>query len=351
MGENEVRAALLAARLYADAMEQPFLRPEAPGLMSITDALDTLIASAEPDPPLTPDLTRWRIARALSLALDPAERVEERGSPVFAAPETYSGEDNGVLRELVSASQRDERRTDRARFDSWRDICDRVSALEASGKGQTAPLRARPFAVDALARRSQPLDWETTVQVEPTGETKVASFIEVEGADFARLAQLCDPSQWWKNSLFWYESTRLDENGRPLPDVTYRADELPESWKGRLLEVVSAVAIFRVILNVRFEVEADSCLVQYWIDSSPDRIVKDDGYAYVTRVGENRWRTQIVKRVDFANGPFGQPSAMDICLPSYIGSWLRVQQDLWAAEAGPVALGLRGGTVGARQAG
>lgn len=348
-GANEVRAALLTARLYADAMAQPFLRPEGPGLMTIGQALDTLIASAGPDPPLTPDLTRWRIARALSIALNPTERDEKQDSPVLAAPETYTGEDNSALRDLMSASQRDERRTIGARSDMWRLIRDQVKALEASGGHETTRLAARSLAVDASTRRSQPLDWQTTVQIEPTGETKVASYIEVEGANFVRLAQLCDPSQWWKNSLFWYESSRL-EDGRPLPHIDYDADVLPKSWDGYLLEVVSAIAIYHVVLKVSFKVRTDSCLVTYRLVSSSDQIVKDDGYAYVTKVGENRWRTQIVKRVDFANGPFGQPSAMDICLPSYIGSWLRVQQDLWAAEAGPIALGLRGGTIGVRRA-
>ena len=40
-----------------------------------------------------------------------------------------------------------------------------------------------------------------------------------------------------------------------------------------------------------------------------------------------------MKWVDFDNAPFGGPSVLDQFLPSYIGSWLRVQQDLWAAQA------------------
>ena len=155
------------------------------------------------------------------------------------------------------------------------------------------------------------------------------------GASFPRLAQLCDPVRWAEGSMFWFESSRLDRDGKRLPPPPPLADgEAPTGWSGQLLEVVaSTVAVFSAVLDIDFKVADDSCLVEYRLARPMSGLRTDEGYAYVTKVGEDRYRTQLVKWVDFQDAPFGGPSAMDQALPSYIGSWLRVQQDLWAAEA------------------
>jgi hypothetical protein len=63
----------------------------------------------------------------------------------------------------------------------------------------------------------------------------------------------------------------------------------------------------------------------------------DEGYIEIclAQATEERFFVQgeYVKMLDFADSPYGGPGATDLIAPSYVGSWVRVQLDLWASKA------------------
>ena len=88
------------------------------------------------------------------------------------------------------------------------------------------------------------------------GDPKVTSSVECpkEPSSHA-LARLCDPSRWAENSLFWFESSRLDECGKRM-EPPGRNDGERHDWDGQLLEVVaSTVAVFTAVLQINFQVD------------------------------------------------------------------------------------------------
>ena len=56
------------------------------------------------------------------------------------------------------------------------------------------------------------------------------------------------------------------------------------------------------------------------------------GYLVVMRVFF-RESKDLDKKIDFGQALFGGPSSADLLAPSFIGTWMRVQQDFWAAYA------------------
>jgi hypothetical protein len=71
-------------------------------------------------------------------------------------------------------------------------------------------------------------------------------------------------------------------------------------------------------------------------------LIRDEGYIEVKRalvrdpvdrsVRRHAVIGSYVKTLDFADGPYGGPGVTDLVAPSYVGSWVRVQLDLWASR-------------------
>jgi len=305
--------------------------------MDIRQALDVLIreGSSPAEERCCPWLTRLRIALGLREALGPARRTE---GAAISEP-SYNGTRNSVSYRLEKVAGADAAATLEASAREWKSLQHPIALLTKTAEQHLPAALVTAIDLDRACRPedrgTEAFDWRTDVLIMPDGGTKVSSFVEMPGGSFPRLAQLCDPQRWADGSMFWYESSRLDRDGRREPrPAPLPPGEAPQSWSGQLIEVVaSTVAVFTAVLDIDFQVEDDSCLVEYHLVDSPSGLTKDEGYAYVTKVGEDRYRTQLVKWVDFRNAPFGGPSVLDQFLPSYIGSWLRVQQDLWAGEA------------------
>src|SRR5262249_26040577 len=148
----------------------------------------------------------------------------------------------------------------------------------------------------------------------------------VATVDFAAekevIARELDPRKWAQDSIFWYRSTaiqydRVDKDG---------------GWSGVLREIVAGMAIFTVDLGIDYRPENDREILKPWFIRSPDPITKDDGTIRIEPIDGGGQTVRIEKIIDFADNPFGGPSALDLVAPSYMASWLRVQQDQWMAR-------------------
>jgi hypothetical protein len=184
-----------------------------------------------------------------------------------------------------------------------------------------------------------PIKWKTDVRVEPNGSTMVSSsieFKEVPNPAWHRLSHLGDPRNWSRASIFWDKSEAAPEAAKqaPLAEESEWSEGMPGSWKAPLTEVVSAVVRFTARLNVSFEVDESGTgwTAQYDLISSPDGLTRDEGFVTAVRASDGSVRCDVLKRIDFRNGPFGGLSTLDLFAPSYLGSWVRVQQDVWAGE-------------------
>jgi hypothetical protein len=302
-----VRGALFSARLYADALDEPAVTVAALGALPIDQALDVLTSDGTSQVCRTSPVTRFRVAKALYEGID-----RHKPSAFLRDRVTRLG--------LTSMSQRD-----------W-DLSVRPAPAR---KGDTAASARGDSVLPATA------PWSTKVTTAGP-QTVITSNVEVE-ADYLLLAHMADPRRWAENSLFWFRSDRLDARGEPedplepLP-ADYVPADVPESWLGRLVEQVAGVAIYEAELEIGYEVDDRKCVVTYHLVATSDNITVDEGHLRITRSKQRGWvKTEVRKAVDFTDSPYGGPSSSDLFAPSYMASWLRVQQDLWIAAAARAA--------------
>ena len=97
------------------------------------------------------------------------------------------------------------------------------------------------------------------------------------------------------------------------------------------------MGVLTVRLHVDYKVELSSnvCTVDYQFIKSPDSsLCLDNGRMIVKPTGDDGWlHTYVDKNIDFGHALFGGLSSADLLAPSFIGTWMRVQQDFWAAYA------------------
>jgi hypothetical protein len=295
-----VRAALLSARLYADTRDQSMLRYAGFGVLEPNRAFDILKSDSEAPNPYVPWLSLYRLGLAYE-------------------------------------------QTHRAASDEWLQAI-RTKAVDLGAQA------ARPFDPGAVylltaptgtANSRAPLtsarEWKTTVTPNSDGSTMVVTEMEVR-APFHRIALMCDPRQWQNVSLFWYESTAVEFKGTPPGDLPSIDDPVaqPQPWCGTLREKVAGMGVFTVLLDVDYKVELSSnvCTVDYKFSSSPDSSLCLDNGQMIVEPREDGWLyTYIDKKINFGPALFGGPSSADLLAPSFIGTWMRVQQDFWAAYA------------------
>jgi len=220
------------------------------------------------------------------------------------------------------------------------------------------------------------LTWKTSTQVDWRGRLSVSGQMtladeagQTSGVDerigviYDIFANLCDPLSWSASSGFWIRSGRCKEDGSPYEEededgTAYQqphaeAVDKPHA-NGKIFfinEVVRGVTRYDVVLGVTYERELASpnegqlatgtgnrcTLVRYFlVDGRKTDLVKDEGYIRITLERSedgNNITGEYVKILDFADNPYGGPGSTDLVAPSYIGSWVRVQLDLWASAA------------------
>jgi hypothetical protein len=294
--KSAVRAALLSARLYHDTLESnSLLRYAGFGVLDRGRALEILQGDAEQPDPYVPWLSLARLTRAYNCL--PADQKDASANDVAAM-------EQGLL-DLLSVSPPPDPRA--------------AALLAGVNCKDRAPLmNAR--------------NWKTTVT--RRGEvTEVVSEMEIL-ADFNRVALMCDPRQWENVSLFWYESTPVEGGPEgPTPSIDNPTAK-PEPWTGKLREKVAGMGIMTVELKVDYQVGETSCRVDYGFVRSPDsQLSVDDGWMTVTKMNDGWLKSKVLKKIDFLDAPFGGPSSADLLAPSFIATWMRVQQDFWAARA------------------
>ena len=296
--KSAVRAALLSARLYHDTREgNSLLRFAGFGVMEPKLALEIIERDAMQRDPYVPWLSLVRLD--LAYAKLPQGEIDDKANEIPT-----------IAQELRKVSG----------------LSDELAAKLLAAAGGPDDREPLPFAKK----------WNTTVTMDGS-KTVVVAEMEIL-ADFNRVALMCDPRQWQNVSLFWYESIPVGVTRPPLgplPSIDDPSAE-PQPWSGTLREKVAGMGIMTVDLGVEYTVEKDKCTVKYWFEDSPDSNLKlDNGETTVER-GEDGWlKTKVVKRIDFEDAPFGGPSSADLLAPSFISTWMRVQQDFWVAKATP----------------
>ena len=297
-----VRAALLSARLYHDTLgDKSMLRYAGFGVMEPKRAFDILKRDSEAPNPYVPWLSLYR----LGLAYGQTFRV---ASDKWLKPIASNAVDLGA------------------------------QAARSSDPGAPDLLMAPTGTANSRAPLTNARNWKTTVTPNSDGSTMVVAEMEVR-APFHRLALMSDPRQWQNVSLFWYESTAVEFKGAPPgdPPSIDNPDAQPQPWSGTLREKVAGMGVFTVLLDVNYKVKLRSnvCTVDYKFSSSPDSsLCLDNGRMIVKPTGDDGWlHTYLDKKIDFGHALFGGPSSADLLAPSFIGTWMRVQQDFWAACA------------------
>jgi len=302
--KNLTRGALLSARLFADALTNPLLRYGGMGTMRIEDALDTLISDGKSRKSRTPWLTRLRLATA----------IQENAGPAHL----------GTLKPQLTALAETTYRDDVRAKEAFEYACDNPDH-------RSTPVAEKPDL-------SQARNWVTTVQKDGKA-TVIRAEVEVK-ASFAKLCHMVDPRRWAENSVFWYKSERIDQEDPEDPPLEPLVDDPPlppPYWEGLLRETVAGMSLYTTHLNIKYYGRPDGrdTVVEYSLNWTPDNIETDEGSVRIAPVpGDDEWVKGVVtKRVDFTDNPYGGPSTADLIAPSYLGSWLRVQQDLWIARA------------------
>jgi hypothetical protein len=285
---------LLSARLYHDTLENnSLLRYAGFGVLDLDRALEILQGDAEQPNPYVPRLSLRRLSRAFSSL--PRNETKDRANDIDPA-----------ARDLWTLSHPPD---------------ERAAALLAADvdRHDRGPI-------------ANAQNWHTTVTREGR-VTVVVSEMEIL-ADFKRVALMCDPRQWENISLFWYESTPIEGAPEgPTPSIDDPSAE-PQQWHGILREKVAGMGIMTVYLKIDYKVEETSCRVDYGFMSSPDSQLRlDDGWMTVTKMDNDWLKSSVLKKIDFEDAPFGGPSSADLLAPSFIATWMRVQQDFWAARA------------------
>jgi hypothetical protein len=294
--KSAVRAALLSARLYHDTLENnSLLRYAGFGVLDRDRALEILKGDAEQPDPYVPWLSLARLTMAFSCL--PPDQKDDRANDVGAI-------EQGLLS---------------------------VSRLPDP---QAAALLAADVDCSDRAPLTNARNWKTTV-TRRGRVTVVVSEMEIL-ADLKRVALMCDPRQWENVSLFWYESTPVKGAPEgPTPSIDDPTAE-PKPWTGILRETVAGMGVMTVYLGVDYDyqVEEDRCTVDYWFKSSPDsKLSRDDGKMTVIKMDDGWLKSRVLKEIDFEDALFGGPSSADLLAPSFIATWMRVQQDFWAARA------------------
>jgi hypothetical protein len=185
--------------------------------------------------------------------------------------------------------------------------------------GQAAATAGRTIARESHLQFAE--NWNVDVTAEGSA-TKIVATIDLREPDVSRIADVLNPAQWSTDSIFWYRSTPIDPQSLPRGE---------KGWRGTLREVVAGMAIFVVDLHIEYRPEDPPNLLKYRFLRSPDPITKDDGYISI-KEGDGIHTVTVEKLIDFADNPFGGPGILDVLAPSYMASWLRVQQDQWMAR-------------------
>ena len=301
-----VRAALLSARLYDDTLgDKSMLRYAGFGVLEPERAFDILKRDSEAPNPYVPWLSLYRLGLAYG---------QTYGQPFRAASDEWL---QAIAINAVDLG---------------------TQAARSSDPGALYLLMAPTGTANSRAPLTNARNWKTTVTPNSDGSTMVVAEMEVR-APFHRLALMCDPRQWQNVSLFWYESKAVKFKGTPPGDLPSIDDPKaqPQPWSGTLQEKVAGMGVLTVLLDVDYKVELSSnvCTVDYQFISSPDSsLCLDNGRMIVESTGDDGWlHTYVDKKIDFEHALFGGPSSADLLAPSFIGTWMRVQQDFWAAYA------------------
>ena len=308
-----VRAALLSARLYHDTLgDKSMLRYAGFGVLEPKQAFDILKLDSEAPNPYVPWLSLYRLGLAYETFRASSDKwlqpiainaVDLKVRAAQCAPDLL------MVAEVVARPW-------------WKKLLP-ARAPKATGTANSRALLAN-FR-----------NWQTTVTPNSDGSTMVVTEMEVR-APFRRLALMCDPRQWQNVSLFWYESKAV--NGpRGAPPSIDDPNAKPQAWSGTLQEKVAGMGVLTVLLGIDYKVDASSniCTVDYKFIKSPDSsLCLDNGQMIVKPTKDDGWlHTHLDKKINFGRALFGGLSSADLLAPSFIGTWMRVQQDFWASYA------------------
>jgi hypothetical protein len=323
-----VRGALLSARFYADAYVNPLLPYGTFGTVPIDAALRVLIddgnralvdEKGQPNVDEKRSVTRWptrlRAAGAIgSVARQQLNTANKRAGPRGAAAEAQKRDATGLTELAKTLAET------AYPFDPDPRMAEAVFAETVA----TPPKPAGPTAAAGTERHGSRLgvaeNWHIDVSAEGSA-TRIVATVDFD-ADRDVIAHELDPRKWAQDSIFWYRSTAIECD---------RVDATG-GWRGVLREVVAGMAIFTVDLGIDYQPEKRDQILKYWFIRSPDPITKDDGTIRIEPNAAGGHTVRIEKVIDFADNPFGGPSALDLLAPSYMASWLRVQQDQWMAR-------------------
>ena len=169
MDKDRVRAALLSARLFADARSHPFLRADGPGVMTIHDSLKVLRHDGASENPITSWLTRFRIAGALTEVFDP--ELPDADSP---GEPRYADAANELATRLEQVAKEDMGATDALVAAEWKMLGDDVTELAQGARSQMPPVWRDHLRAGERRQgpRSLPIDWQTDVTIYPGGATE-----------------------------------------------------------------------------------------------------------------------------------------------------------------------------------
>jgi hypothetical protein len=305
-----VRAALLSARLYHDTLgDKSMLRYAGFGVLEPERAFDILKRDSETPNPYVPWLSLYR----LGLAYETFRATSDK----WLRPIAINAVDLKVRAALCAPDL-----LMVAARPWWKKLLP-ARAPKATGTANSRALLAN-FR-----------NWNTTVTPNSDGSTVVVTEMEVR-APFRRLALMCDPRQWQNVSLFWYESKVVD-GPRGDPPSIGNPNAKPQPWSGTLREKVAGMGVLTVLLGIDYKVNEirNVCTVDYEFICSPDSsLCLDNGRMIVEPTKDDGWlHTHLDKHINFERALFGGLSSADLLAPSFIGTWMRVQQDFWAAYA------------------
>ena len=151
-----------------------------------------------------------------------------------------------------------------------------MKALE-DGAAQQMPaalqgyLDSRASARRRSASGARQLDWQTDVDITPSGAIRVTSFVVSEEPSSPALAQLCDPSRWADEEPVLVREQPAGQVRQAHGAAGLADDRRPRAGTASCSRSSPArVAVFSAVLDIDFQVDeqADSCCVS---TSSRDR--------------------------------------------------------------------------------
>ena len=324
--ERLVRTALLSARLFADSLDpNAMIRYAGLGLINPTAALDVLKRELKTRPP------------ADSKPRMPGQPVRPQ-----VPKETYTRLEMAVQEALgtIEAEEGDDPTGLRSEMRDFGQTLRTTLGADHAGLRQMLPDDGRAVPKDVHPTYFK--GWQTTTPPRPGPDTLIISEIKLK-SEVRFVAMLCDPRRWSQGSLFWKKTEAHDFTSAEPPELPDLFDEkvrksgTATSWSGQLREEVAGLATFTVELNIDFDVQPDSCKLNYELRELTGSAQEGQRELTLTPIPDDPegpgWLLAVVtKYIDFEDAPFGGPSPGDVMAPSFFASWMRIQQDIWATR-------------------